>query len=293
MIEPRRLMDLENEAASELGTALREARSATGSTEQLARLRDRLGEGGAGAGAQARDVQAGAATTGLGPLAAGKSWTVLGAVVLSALGVLGIAVYVLAGARDAAPPRHTQRAVTVAPMQDARRADRVAERAGESVHAQPGAPAQPSAAPASEPEQHSTRALRARRQRAASTRSRSDRREAAPAQSDPSAEIGLLTRAERALEFEPAATMLILHEHAQRFPDGVLVQEREILRIDAELALGRKQAAAARAREFLLRFPGSPHRHRFEEMLGAQPDLEDDHKIEPARTPTSATPARR
>jgi hypothetical protein len=291
MIEPRRLLDLESEAASELGTALREARSATGNAEQLARLRDRLGEGGAGAGAQAGGVQAGAAMTGLATLTSIKGWTVLGAVVL---GALGTAAYVLAGARDAVPASHAQRAAGVAPRRDARDVDPVADRAGEGVAAHPAEPAQPNAAPPSVPEQQTTPTpARSARGRSSVVRFRPRNDAPARAPSDPNTEIVLLTRAEQALEIEPAATLLILHEHAQRFPDGVLAQEREILRIDAELALGRKDAAAARAREFLLRFPGSPHRHRFEEMIGVQPQAERDHKIDAPRTPTSATPARR
>jgi hypothetical protein len=283
MIEPRRLLDLENERASELGTALREARSATGNAEQLARLRDRLGEGGASAGAQAAGVQADAATTGLATLAAVKGWTVLGAVVL---GALGTAAYVLAGARDAAPARPVQRAAAAAPEQDGPNVDRVAA-------AEPAESAQPNAAPPSAPEQQVTPApARSARGRSSVLRFRPRNDSPARLPSDPSAEIALLTRAEQALDVEPAAAMSILDEHAQRFPDGVLAQEREILRIDTELALGRRAAAVARAREFLLRFPGSPHRHRFEEMLGAR-SPERDHKIDAPRTPTSATPARR
>lgn len=290
MIQPRRLLDrrlLDKEAASELGAALREARAATGSAEQLARLRHKLGEGGgasAGTGGGAAE---------LASLAATKSWTVLGALVL---GALGVAAYVLGGEREAVPVQRARPAV-VAPVVT-RAADSTVVHQGGGVGATPSGPAEVIAAPApaSTPEPRATPApaMRARRERAVSHR-RNDSPVVAPAHAavDPDAELALLTRAEQALELKPALTLAILGEHAQRFPEGVLAQEREILSIDAELALGRKVAASARARGFLLRFPSSPHRHRFESMLGAQPQVERDHKIDAPRIPTDATPARR
>jgi hypothetical protein len=294
MIEPRRLLDrsIDENAASELGTALREARSATGSAEQIERLRQRLDAGGDAAGGAGGE----AAAAELSTLAAAKGWTVLGALVLSALGV---AAYLTAGAREAAPMQRARPAVASA--EETRTVASAAHVRG-GVGAAANEEVQPMIAdrptpPAAQPEVAAAPKPRVRRERVASRSERNDADSApaAPARAtiDPDAELALLTRAEQALQLKPALTLAILHEHAQRFPDGVLAQERDILSIDAELALGRKDAAATRARAFLIRFPSSPHRHRFESMLGVQPQVERDHKIDAPSIPTDATPARR
>jgi hypothetical protein len=103
---------------------------------------------------------------------------------------------------------------------------------------------------------------------------------------DPDAELALLTRAERALATRPAVALVILQEHEQRFAQGVLAQERETMRIDAELALGQRAQAVARARAFIARFPGSPHRHRFEPLLASPPPPPSDHKHRAPHIPT-------
>jgi hypothetical protein len=56
----------------------------------------------------------------------------------------------------------------------------------------------------------------------------------------------------------PSSALGILDDARARFPDGALGQEREALTIDALARAGRKQAASARARAFLARFPNSP-----------------------------------
>jgi hypothetical protein len=55
-----------------------------------------------------------------------------------------------------------------------------------------------------------------------------------------------------------------LDEMRERFPDGVLAQEREALAIEALARTGRREAAAARAEAFLRAYPKSPHRQRIE-----------------------------
>jgi hypothetical protein len=66
--------------------------------------------------------------------------------------------------------------------------------------------------------------------------------------------------ARRALREGDAASALRRLEAARAaFAGGALVQEREALAIEALARLGRRDAAAARARAFLRAYPGSPH----------------------------------
>jgi hypothetical protein len=92
----------------------------------------------------------------------------------------------------------------------------------------------------------------------------------APALPDADGELALLTRAQEQLEVAPATALALLGEHEQRYASGVLVQERELLRIDAERALGRSDSAAARAQAFIARFPRSPQRARLETWLSTR-----------------------
>jgi hypothetical protein len=68
-----------------------------------------------------------------------------------------------------------------------------------------------------------------------------------------------LDRARRALRAGDPLTALGIADGAS--PTGVLTQEREVLAIEALSAAGRSDAASARARGFLSRFPGSPHQN--------------------------------
>jgi hypothetical protein len=87
---------------------------------------------------------------------------------------------------------------------------------------------------------------------------------------DAEGELALLTRAQEQLEVAPAAALALLAEHEQRYASGVLVQERELLRIEAERALGRSDSAAARAQAFIARFPRSPQRARLQSWLSTR-----------------------
>lgn len=57
---------------------------------------------------------------------------------------------------------------------------------------------------------------------------------------------------------DPSSALRTLDDARARFSDGSLGQEREALTIEALSRAGRKQAASARARAFLARFPNSP-----------------------------------
>jgi hypothetical protein len=274
MIEPRRLFD--EEAASELGEALREARAQTGTQEQLARLWHKLG---ANTAAPA-EAPASAVTA-----VAGKG---LVAVSLLALGLMGIGAFAITREKVHAPARSSAGGESRSPMAP--------------VHA---ASPSPSAAPAGvaatmADQEHAELSQQAGAAPAAGAPPPRARRRYSHARAvavaplvDPEAEIALLTGAEQALELSPRRTLALLGEHARRFPEGVLAQEREVLAVDAELALGRTAAAAQRARAFLARFPGSAHRHRLESLLASPPSAASDHKTDAPRLPTAVPSDRR
>jgi hypothetical protein len=74
------------------------------------------------------------------------------------------------------------------------------------------------------------------------------------------AERVALERARGALRAGDPATALTWLDRAQNAASGgVLAQEREVLAIEALSAAGRRAEARSRAREFLARFPESPH----------------------------------
>jgi hypothetical protein len=71
-------------------------------------------------------------------------------------------------------------------------------------------------------------------------------------------EIALLLRARRALAAGDAARALaVLERHRRRWPAGELLQEREVLTIQALAAVGSQAEARRRADAFLARFPSS------------------------------------
>jgi hypothetical protein len=55
-----------------------------------------------------------------------------------------------------------------------------------------------------------------------------------------------------------AAALPPLAEHARRFKDGGLAEEREALRVKALVGLGRDREAERAAAAFAARFPRSP-----------------------------------
>jgi len=82
------------------------------------------------------------------------------------------------------------------------------------------------------------------------------------------AEVKLVARAQDALRARPDEALALCSDHAKRFPSGMLVQEREVIAIEALVKTGRKDEARARANRFKARFPGSTHTRRIETILG-------------------------
>jgi hypothetical protein len=68
----------------------------------------------------------------------------------------------------------------------------------------------------------------------------------------------LLDQARRQLASdEPARALVFLDQHAQRFAKGLLSEEREAMRINVLVQLGRKEEARTRGEAFAARFPNS------------------------------------
>jgi outer membrane protein assembly factor BamD (BamD/ComL family) len=86
-------------------------------------------------------------------------------------------------------------------------------------------------------------------------------------------ELGLLESAYGALQRGDAeAALASARGHAERFPDGALAQEREVLAIDALMRLNRRTEADARANAFRTRYPTSTHWIRIQGLLsGTRP----------------------
>lgn len=78
-----------------------------------------------------------------------------------------------------------------------------------------------------------------------------------------------MERARRALPDDPARALDLANFADDRYPSGSLVQEREVVAIEALVHLGRMDEARARGEHFLRRFPGSVHQRHVEGLLGA------------------------
>lgn len=89
-----------------------------------------------------------------------------------------------------------------------------------------------------------------------------------PLAADLEAELALLRAAQDALRTDAARALSLADEHARRFADGTLAQEREVVAIEALAALSRSAEARARAERFTARWPRSAHARRLAVVLG-------------------------
>ena len=89
-------------------------------------------------------------------------------------------------------------------------------------------------------------------------------------------EASFLRRAKVALPTDPALALRLTDEHPTVYPRGVLLQEREVIAIEALIRLGRTDDARARAASFRSRYPSSVyHGHlddRIERLLSSTND---------------------
>jgi hypothetical protein len=77
-------------------------------------------------------------------------------------------------------------------------------------------------------------------------------------------EAALLARARRHVRTDPAAALADIRLHARDFPNGLLVQEREVLFIEVLLRSGRRDDARRLAERFRAAHPGSALVHRLD-----------------------------
>ncbi|HEY0468635.1 MAG TPA: hypothetical protein VGC79_30785 [Polyangiaceae bacterium] len=82
-------------------------------------------------------------------------------------------------------------------------------------------------------------------------------------------EFALLARAQAVLARNPGLALALASDHERNFPNGALVQERELVAIDALLRLGRRAEASGRAARFHQQFPSSVHGRRIDVLLGS------------------------
>jgi len=78
-------------------------------------------------------------------------------------------------------------------------------------------------------------------------------------------EARLLEQARRVLQSDPASALALTNQDATLFPHGALVQEREVIAIEALRRLNRTAEADRRAAAFSKAFPGSAHQRVVED----------------------------
>ncbi|MDF3070374.1 MAG: Translation initiation factor 2 [Polyangiaceae bacterium] len=225
--DPVRLLDAEG-APPGLRDALQRARADVGTDAQVARLAGKLGP------LLGSPAPLAAGTAGAPPASALAGKVGLGAL---ALLVAGGGAWLLSSQKASAPP--TPPAAVVAAPSVAPAPVPVVPPPTPVVVAAPSAePTTPAA-----PEPGSARKI-------------------APA--GPS-EAELLEQARAALKSGDSARALSrATEHAQRYPRGVLVQEREVLAIRALRGLGRDAEAERRAEAFSKAYPGSAFQRKLQ-----------------------------
>lgn len=89
--------------------------------------------------------------------------------------------------------------------------------------------------------------------------------------SDPAAELSILTRARRLLASAPEQSLALTEEHRSHYPKGVFAEERELLAVEALVKLARPADAQTRGRVFLRTHPGSAHGERVRVLLEPSP----------------------
>lgn len=92
---------------------------------------------------------------------------------------------------------------------------------------------------------------------------------AAPTTADeePARDAGLLQDARRIMLGDPARALTLTRDHELAFPESVLVEERQALRLEALARLGRHAEAQHELEGFEQRFPRSIYRRRLQSLL--------------------------
>ena len=268
-----------SEASVLLANALQEARAAIGSEADAERLRVRFDST---LGGGARPEPPALTTTPRLAVLGAKGWTlVLGA----ALGFGGL-MYAVSGSSWPARREGTPRAVSAAAVARTIRAEPMGT---QLLPADGTAPVVP--ATIAGPIAHGAATSTARAARVQASARRAPRPvgtgnamvvPATRVQADPEAEIALVSRAQNVLTQRPLEALAVLTEHEQLFPHGVLAQERDTLRIDAERALGQNARAREHARMFVTQFPQSPQARALKQWLATSEPGSSVHNAQPA-----------
>jgi hypothetical protein len=82
-------------------------------------------------------------------------------------------------------------------------------------------------------------------------------------------ELRLVGEAQSALSRDPEAVLAITARHRAEFPHGRLLEESEFLSLDALHRLGRREALALRAEDFLRAHPRGPYAERVRRWVDA------------------------
>jgi hypothetical protein len=89
-----------------------------------------------------------------------------------------------------------------------------------------------------------------------------------PASSTLAEEGKLLAKARQLMQGgQVSQALTLLQSSAQRYPNSVLSQEREVLTIEALGASGALPAAKQRAKRFVQRYPASPYQNRLQRFV--------------------------
>ena len=88
-----------------------------------------------------------------------------------------------------------------------------------------------------------------------------------PSSTQALSETELLGDARAALDTSPGVALTFCERHRREFPNGALVQEREIIAVTALVRLGRTSDARARAERFRRSYPRSAYLRQLERVL--------------------------
>ena len=80
-------------------------------------------------------------------------------------------------------------------------------------------------------------------------------------------EADLIEQARTAVLKSPKRALRLCRKHVRQFPNGELLQEREVIAARALMTLGRFSAARRRATKFLGRFPDSIHAEAMRKLV--------------------------
>ena len=123
---------------------------------------------------------------------------------------------------------------------------------------------------------------------AAARRAKSAVTTGAPAPSP--TELELIQRAQQALASNPSRGLALTDEHARTYPNGELLQEREVIAVEALSRMGRSEEAARRANALVQRFPETPYAARLAVALGRPLPEPSGTSLPPPKARSLSTP---